>query len=92
MGDAVKGHRDLLVWQEGPRFMETRIYSVLSFPRRRESSQIKRLGPRLRGDDELIRVSLGFLAPPASELTEKIDRLFKSMNGLIHSLQRDEKQ
>ncbi len=38
---------------------ETRIYSVLSFPRRRESSQIKRLDPRLRGDDELICVSLG---------------------------------
>jgi len=35
-----------------------RIYSVLSFPRWREHSQIKRLDPRLCGDDELIGVSL----------------------------------
>ena len=38
---------------------ETRIYSVLSFPRRRESSQIKHLDPHLLGDNELICVSLG---------------------------------
>ena len=40
----------------------------------------------------IISRDLGFLAPPASELTEKIDRLFKLITGLIHSLQRDEKQ
>ncbi len=40
----------------------------------------------------IISRDLGFLAPPASELTEKIDRLFKLINGLIHSLQRDEEQ
>ena len=32
---------------------EALIYSVLSFPRRREPSQIKQLDPRLRGDDEI---------------------------------------
>ena len=37
---------------------ETWIYSVLSFPRRREPSQVKQLDPRLRGDDELIRDAL----------------------------------
>ncbi|MFA7242725.1 MAG: hypothetical protein WC091_21675 [Sulfuricellaceae bacterium] len=40
---------------------ETRIYSVLSFPRRRESSQIKHLDPHLLGDNELICVSLSNL-------------------------------
>ncbi len=42
---------------------EAQIYSVLSFPRRREPSQIKALDPRLRGDDELIRVSLAQYSP-----------------------------
>jgi hypothetical protein len=31
---------------------ETLIYSVLSFPRRREPSKIKTLDPRFCGDDE----------------------------------------
>jgi hypothetical protein len=42
------------------RAKEMLIYSFLSFPRRRESSQVKELDPRLRGDDELIGASLMF--------------------------------
>ncbi len=34
------------------RLRETLIYSDSSFPRRREPSQINKLDPRLRGDDE----------------------------------------
>ena len=37
---------------------ETLIKSILSFPRRREPSQINKLDPRLRGDDDLISTSL----------------------------------
>jgi len=37
---------------------ETQIYSVLSFPRKREPSQIKHLDSRFRGNDELICTSL----------------------------------
>ena len=39
----------------------------------------------------IIASELGFLAPPTTDMAEKIDRLFKLINGLIHSLQRDEK-
>jgi len=34
---------------------------------------------------------LGFLAPPSTDLVEKIERLFKLLGGLIHSLRQDEK-
>jgi len=37
---------------------ETQIYSALSFPRKRETSQIKHLDSRFRGNDELICASL----------------------------------
>ncbi len=39
-------------------YREALIKSCLSFPRRREPSQLKQLDPRLRGDDDLISVSL----------------------------------
>ncbi len=37
---------------------EALIYSISSFPRRREPRKIKSLDPRLRGDDDLISASL----------------------------------
>lgn len=39
----------------------------------------------------LISRDLGFLTTSGSEITEKIDRLFKLLNGLLSSLQRNEK-
>jgi len=41
---------------------EMQIYSVLSFPRKREPCQIKRLDSRFRGNDELICTSINKLA------------------------------
>ena len=81
-------------------FRETRIYSVLSFPRRREPSQIKQLDPRLRGDDELICVSFsmcrvclfalaaclsGCAVEPASQAVVDAYRLMRSERDVQQS-------
>jgi len=39
----------------------------------------------------IIASDLGFIALPSTDLVEKIERLFKLIGGLIHSLQQDEK-
>ena len=120
----VKGHRDLLVWQEGMVLVKLVYQCTADFPKEEVfglTSQMRRAavsipsnvaeGAARNGKREFIQFlgvargslseletqviisrDLGFLASPTSELTEKIDRLFKLINGLIHSLQRDEKQ
>lgn len=119
----VKGHRDLLVWQESMALVTLIYQCTASFPKEEVfglTSQMRRAavsipsniaeGAARNGKREFIQFlgiargslseletqilisrDLGYLSSPALEITEKIDRLFKLLNGLLGSLQRNDK-
>lgn len=118
----LRGHRDLLVWQESMALVTLVYECTASFPKEEAfglTSQMRRAavsvpsniaeGAARNGKREFIQFlsiargslseletqviisrDLGFLVAPTTELTDKIDRLFKLISGLIKSLQRDE--
>lgn len=117
----VKGHRDLLVWQEGMTLVKLIYQCTADFPKDEIfglTSQMRRAaisipsniaeGAARNGKREFIQFlgiargslseletqilisnDLGYLTLPVPNITEKIDRLFKLLGGLIRSLQQD---